>query len=175
MINIVLYQPEKPANTGNIIRTASSLGAKVHIIKPLGFSLEEKEFKRAGMDYISLCDIYFYESLDEFLLLHEDDNIYFITRYGKKIYSQADFSSKTEDKYIMFGKESSGLPYDLLKKHLDKCLRIPMRPEARSLNLSNCVAIVSYEIARQEEFFSLATYETIKGMDFLEGEKNEDN
>ncbi len=167
MINIVLFQPEKPANTGNIIRSAASLGAKVHIIKPLGFNLDEKEFKRAGMDYISLCDIKFYDSLEEFLNLYSDEEIYFITRYGQKTYSSVDFSDVLKDKFIMFGKESSGLPYDLLKKHFDKCLRIPMRPEARSLNLANCVAIVSYEIARQEGFFSLASFETIKGMNFI--------
>lgn len=167
MIHIVLYQPEIPYNTGNIIRTASSLGAKVHIIKPFNFSLEEKDLKRAAMDYINLCDIYQYESLEEFLSSHEDDEIYFITRYGKKAYSKADFSDPFKDYYIMFGRESSGLPYDLLKKNFDHCLRIPMRPEARSLNLSNCVAIVAYEIVSQQNFFSLASFETIKGNDFI--------
>lgn len=171
MINIVLYQPEKPSNTGNIIRTASSLGAKVHIIKPFSFSFEDKELKRASMDYINLCDVIIYESLDEFLKKHQDDIIYFITRYGQNTYSSVDFSSPYEDYYIMFGKESSGLPYELLTKHQDRCLRVPMRPEARSLNLANTVAIVSYEIARQQDFFSLATFETIKGMDYLKGEK----
>lgn len=167
MINIVLYQIEKPANLGNIIRTASSLGSKVHIIKPLSFSLENNEVKRAGMDYINLCDITFYDSLEEFLSIHKSDNMYFITRYGKKPYTYADFSSITEDYYLVFGKESTGLPYDLLKQNYSKCLRIPMRPEARSLNLSNCVAIVCYEVASQQNFFSLATYETIKGNNFI--------
>lgn len=167
MINIVLYQPEIPYNTGNIIRTAASLKAKVHIIKPMSFSMDEKELKRASMDYINLCSISFYESLEEFMSLHEDDNIFFITRYGEKIYSEADLSSIYDDYYFMFGKESKGLPYDLLKANKEKCLRIPMAPEARSLNLSNSVAIVAYEASRQQKFFSLASFESIKGQDFL--------
>ncbi len=171
MINIVLFQPEKPSNTGNIIRTASSIGAKVHIIKPLSFSFDDKELKRASMDYINFCEIIFYENLDEFFTKHKLDKIYFITRYGKNIYSDKDFSSPYEDYYVMFGKESSGLPYDLLKNNQNQCLRIPMKPEARSLNLANCVAIVCYEIARQQDYFSLSTYETIKGMNFIGGKK----
>lgn len=175
MINIVLYQPEIPANTGNIIRSASSLGAKVHIIKPISFSLEDKDFKRSSMDYADSCDIRFYESLDDFFQKNDTEEIYFITRYGQNIYSHADFSNKFKNIFIMFGKESSGLPHDLLRKNKNRCLRIPMRPEARSLNLSNSVAIIAYEIARQQDFFTLASFETIKGMDFLENEelKNE--
>ena len=167
MIHVVLYQPEIPSNTGNIIRTCSALNAKLHLIKPLGFSLEEKELKRASMDYINLSDITIYESFDDFLFLHEDDNIYLISRYAQKTYADVKFSSIKNDVYLIFGKESSGLPYDFLKKHFDKTLRIPMKPEARSLNLSNCVALVSYEVARQAGFFSLSTYEAIKGKDFI--------
>ena len=171
MIHVVLYQPEIPSNTGNIIRTCSALNAKLHLIKPLGFSLEEKELKRASMDYINLSDITIYEDFDEFLFLHEEDNIYLISRYADKPYSDIDFSSVTEDVYLIFGKESAGLPYDFLRKHEDRLLRIPMKPEARSLNLSNSVAIISYEVARQQGFFGLSTYEAIKGKDFLKENK----
>ena len=167
MINVVLYQPEIPSNTGNIIRTCSALNAKLHLIKPLGFSLEEKELKRASMDYIDLSDITIYESFEEFLILHENDNIYLISRYAQKTYADVDFKDASKDVYLIFGKESSGLPYDFLKKHFSKALRIPMKPEARSLNLSNCVALVSYEVSRQQNFFSLSTYEAIKGKDFI--------
>lgn len=173
MIHIVLYQPEIPSNTGNIIRTCSALNAKLHLIKPLGFSLEEKELKRASMDYINLSDITIYENFEEFLFLHENDTLYMITRYAQKTYADVDFSNKTEDIYFLFGKESSGLPYDFLRKHEDKLLRIPMKPEARSLNISNSVAIIAYEASRQQDFFGLSTFEAIKGFDFLKEEKNE--
>lgn len=171
MIHIVLYQPEIPSNTGNIIRTCSALNAKLHIIKPIGFSLEEKELKRASMDYINLSDITFYENFEEFLFLHEDDNLFMITRYANKTYADEDFSDVSKDVYFLFGKESSGLPYDFLRKHNDKLLRIPMTPEARSLNLSNSVAIVGFEAARQQNFFGLSTFEAIKGYDFLKEDK----
>ncbi len=167
MINIVLYQPEIPSNTGNIIRTCAAINAKLHLIKPLGFSLDEKDLKRASMDYINLSDIIIYESFEDFLFLHEDDNIFLITRYASNPYSNVDFSNISDDIYLVFGKESSGLPHDFLAKHKDKLLRIPMMPEARSLNLSNSVAIVSYEVARQQNFFGLSTYEAIKGKNFL--------
>ena len=167
MLNIVLYQPEIAGNCGNIVRTCASIGARLHLIHPLGFSLEEKAFSRAGMDYILDCEIVEYESLDDFYQKNPDCNLYFITRYATRVYSDVDFSSPIEDYYLMFGKESSGIPYDVLAAKLDRCLRIPMKINARSLNLSNCVALVSYEVMRQQDFYLLSTQETFKGSDFL--------
>lgn len=170
MINIVLYQPEIPQNTGNIIRTAMAIGARLHLIKPLGFSLEEKSLLRASMDYIDEVEIVQYENVEEFYLKNPNADIYYVTRYSNKIYSSFDFSKITHDYYLMFGKESSGIPHELLRKNPDKLLRIPMTINARSLNLSNSVAIVCYEVLRQQEYFSLATFETIKGENFLDEE-----
>ena len=167
MLNIVLYQPEKPANTGNIIRTAMALNATVHIIKPISFSLDEKEFKRAGMDYIKDVDIHIYENVKEFYEINDYPEVFYVTRYSKKTYSSFDFSCVSKDYYFMFGRESSGIPHSILREHEDHLLRIPMTPNARSLNLSNSVAIVLYEAARQQNFFDLATFEAIKGEEFL--------
>lgn len=167
MINIVLYQPEIPQNTGNIIRTAMAIGARIHLIKPLGFSLDEKSLLRASMDYIDEVDITEYEDYQDFLNKNPNCNLFFVTRYASSVHSDFDFSDVTKDYYFMFGKESSGIPYDILKDHDDKLLRIPMMINARSLNLSNSVAIVVYEALRQQEYYNLATFETIKGEDFL--------
>ena len=167
MIHIVLYQPEIAGNCGNIVRTCAALNAHLHLIHPLGFSLDEKAFLRAGMDYILDCSITEYDDLQSFYHAHPGVEIYYVTLYGKKVYSDLDFSDPSEDYYLMFGKESVGIPYEILKDHLDFCLRIPMRPNARSLNLSNCVALVAYEAARQQDYFRLSTEETFKGADFL--------
>ena len=167
MINIVLYQPELPQNTGNIIRTAMAIGARVHLIKPLGFTLDEKSLLRASMDYIDEVDIIEYENYEDFKAKNPNCNIFFVTRYANETYSDFDFSDVTEDYFFMFGKESSGIPYDVLAEKIDRCLRIPMQINARSLNLSNCVALVSYEVMRQQEFYSLSTQEVFKGSDFL--------
>lgn len=167
MLHIVLYQPEIAGNCGNIVRTCAALSAHLHLIHPLGFSLDEKAFVRAGMDYILDCKISEYSSIEDFYDKNKNANVYYITRYATKVYSDENFSSPIEDYFLMFGKESSGIPYDILKNNLDKCLRIPMKANARSLNLSNCVALVSYEVARQQDFYNLSTSETFKGSDFL--------
>ena len=167
MINIVLYQPEIAGNCGNIVRTCAAINAHLHLIHPLGFSLDEKAFLRAGMDYFIDCEIYEYSSLEDFYQKNPNVKIFYITRYAKKTYCDEDYSSPDRDYYFMFGRESSGIPYDVLLNHLDDCLRIPMQMNSRSLNLSNCVAIVSFEAVRQQDFFSLATEETFKGADFL--------
>lgn len=167
MINIILFQPEIPQNTGNIIRTAMAIGAKIHLIKPLGFSLEDKSMLRASMDYIDEVSIQTYENYQEFLEKNQGADIYFVTRYSNQTYSEFDLSDPTHDYYFMFGKESSGIPHDILRDNLNKTMRIPMMINARSLNLSNSVAIVVYEALRQQEFYSLSTFETIKGEDFL--------
>ncbi len=172
MIHIILYRPEKPLNTGNIMRTCKVTGCSLHIIGPLSFSLDDKAITRSGLDYISDFSYHYYDSLDDFMSLYSDKDIYYITRYSNHVYSETDFSHPETDYYLMFGRESTGIPHDILREHPDKCLRIPMKPNARSLNLSNAVAIVTYEVLRQQGFRELATHETIKGEDFLTNEKD---
>lgn len=175
MINIVLFRPEKPQNTGNIMRTCVAINAKLHIIGPISFSIADKDLRRVGMDYIDSLKMEYYPTYDEFIKKHGDKNIYYITRYASKVYSSFDFSDPVGDIFVMFGRESTGIPHDILREHEDRLLRIPMVADARSLNLSNCVAIISYEILRQQKFLELATSEMIKGNDFLSKEalKNE--
>lgn len=167
MIHVILYRPEKPLNTGNIMRTCMAVKAKLHIIGPITFSLAEKDLKRAGLDYIESLDYDYYEDIDAFNKTHQNINIFYISRYGEKVYSNADFSDTISDIYVMFGRESTGIPHDILRTNMERVLRLPMVPNARSLNLSNCVAIVVYEILRQQKFADLATSEMIKGEDFL--------
>lgn len=167
MINIVLYRPEKPQNTGNIIRTSMAIGAKLHIIGPITFSIDNNDLKRVSMDYIKDAKIIYYDSIEDFYLKHKKHQIVYITRYANKVYSDYDFSNSALDLYVMFGRESTGIPHEILKENYDKCLRLPMVADARSLNLSNCVAIICYEILRQQKFNNLATSEMIKGEDFL--------
>lgn len=162
MLHIVLYQPLIPANTGNIMRTAMALGAHLHIIGPLPFSLDEKSLKRAGMDYISRLPYEYYDNYDKFNQIHGNKDIYYVTRYANKAYSNYDFSDISHDFYLMFGSEDKGIPHDILKQRKDKLLRIPMVANARSLNLSNSVAIVSYEVLRQQKFFNLSDHEILK-------------
>ena len=167
MIHIVLYRPEKPQNTGNIMRTCVAIHATLHIIGPITFSVDNKDLQRVGMDYIDDLKMRFYPTYDDFVKENGGADIYYVTRYAKTVYSSYDFSKKIGDVYLMFGRESTGIPHDILKEHQDKLMRIPMVPEARSLNLSNCVALVSYEVLRQKNFPDLATEEAIKGPDFL--------
>lgn len=148
-LNIVLYEPEIPANTGNIGRTCVATGTKLHLIEPLGFSLSEKALKRAGMDYWSQLDVERYVNFEDFLERNPGAKIYMATTKAKKIYSEASYEP---DCYIMFGKESAGIPEEILVEHQDECVRIPMIGETRSLNLSNSVAIVLYEALRQNQF-----------------------
>ena len=173
MIHIVLYRPEKPLNTGNIIRTCVATGATLHIIGPITFSIEDKDLKRAGLDYIERLKLIYYPSYEDFDKDHHDDDIYYVTRYSTKVYSSFDFTNIVHDYYLMFGRESTGIPHEILREHMDRLLRIPMLPNTRSLNLSNCVALVTYEVLRQQNFNGLSTSEAIKGEDFLikEGEK----
>ncbi len=174
MIHIVLYRPEKPLNTGNIMRTCVAINAKLHIIGPLTFSIDNKDLHRAGLDYIENLKMEYYENYEAFDKKHHSDNIYYVTRYGNKTYSSFDFHNPIDDYYLMFGRESTGIPHDILREHQDRLLRIPMVPNARSLNLSNCVAIVAYEVLRQQGFNDLATEEAIKGEDFLIKEVSKD-
>ena len=167
MIHIILYRPEKPANTGNIMRTCVAINAHLHIIGPITFSIDSKDLQRVGMDYIDDLKLTYYNDYEEFLKSHPNARISYISRYGEKVYSSCDYSDKSQDYYLMFGRESTGIPHDILREHLDDVYRIPMVPGARSLNLSNCVALVSYEVLRQQNFPGLATEEAIKGPDFL--------
>ena len=148
-LNIVLYEPEIPANTGNIGRTCVATGTKLHLIETLGFSLSEKALKRAGMDYWSQLEVERYVNYEDFLQRNPGAKIYMATTKAKKIYSEASYEP---DCYIMFGKESAGIPEEILVEHPEECVRIPMIGETRSLNLSNSVAIVLYEALRQNQF-----------------------
>ena len=151
MINIVLLEPEMPANTGNIGRTCAATASRLHLIEPLGFKLNEKALKRAGLDYWDKLDVTVYSdaALDCQRNPQAVGNMYFATTKGKKVYTEVSYGP---DCYIMFGKESAGIPEEILVKHPEECLRIPMWGEIRSLNLSNSVAIVLYEALRQNEF-----------------------
>ena len=155
-LNIVLVEPEIPQNTGNIARTCAAIGAKLHLVHPLGFSVSEKEVKRAGLDYWDKLEIEEHTNFERFLEKYkpEENNMYFVTTKGKHVYSDVHYS-ELDEIFILFGKETKGLPEDILKKYLDKTIRIPMRKTLRSLNLSNAVAIVAYDIFRQCDFFNL--------------------
>ena len=148
-LNIVLFEPEIPANTGNIGRTCVATGTRLHLIEPLGFSLSEKALKRAGMDYWKDLDVTTYVNWEDFCQKNPDAKIYYATTKARHVYSEVNYES---DCYIMFGKESAGIPEEILKDNPDTCVRIPMLGEIRSLNLSNSVAIVLYEALRQNAF-----------------------
>lgn len=167
MIHIVLFEPEIPGNTGNIIRTAMATGSVVHLIKPMGFSLEDKYLRRSGMDYIKEADIRVHENWQDFRS-QAQGNFFYMTRYGKKSPDSFDFGQLEGDIYLVFGKESTGIDKRILKGNLERCFRLPMVADARSLNLSNCVAIVVYEVLRQQGYPGLARHEVLKGEDFLE-------
>ena len=162
MIHIILYHPEIPQNTGNILRTAMATNSKVHIIGPIPFELSDKALKRSGMDYLKDADYDYYESYEEFNKKFFDKKIYYITKYGTHLYCEDLFSDVLQDVYIMFGRESTGIDKTILSEHKDMTLRIPMLSTARSLNLSNAVAIVTYEVLRQQKFPNLATFDMIK-------------
>ncbi|MDR1793812.1 MAG: tRNA (cytidine(34)-2'-O)-methyltransferase [Erysipelotrichaceae bacterium] len=165
MIHIVLFEPEIPANTGNIMRTCGALGAKLHLIEPLGFYLDDAHKKRAAMDYGELLEIVLHENLED-CLKQVDGPLYCISRYGHKSPDEADLKSG-EHLWLFFGKESSGLPMDFLKAHKSQALRIPMVAKARSLNLANSVAIILYEALRQRGYPALSKEEVLKGSDWL--------
>ncbi len=167
MINIVLFEPEIPQNCGNIMRTCVATNSKLHLIKPLGFSLDEKYVKRSGVNYIDKCDYHVYENIEEFY----DKNpgtYYYLTRYGHRPHTDFDYSNSDEEIYFIFGKESTGIPPEYLKPHLDHCMRMPMSNNVRALNLSNTVAIMTYEALRQQNYNDLLRNEPHKGPDFIE-------
>lgn len=152
MLNIVLYEPEIPANTGNIGRTCVATGTRLHLIEPLGFKLSEKALKRAGMDYWNDLDVTTYIDYADFLEKNPGAKIYMATTKAKKVYTEAAYEP---DCYIMFGKESAGIPEEILVQHKEDCIRIPMIGDIRSLNLGNSAAIILYEALRQNQFAGL--------------------
>ena len=155
-INIVMVEPEIPQNTGNVARTCAATGAKLHLVKPLGFEITDKYLKRAGLDYWDKLDIEEHESLNEFLNKYkpEEHNMFYASTKATHCYSDVDYSNMDEV-FILFGKETKGLPEDLLQKYIENTIRIPMRPNLRSLNLSNSVNIIVYEVLRQVNFDGL--------------------
>lgn len=166
MINVVLFEPEIPFNTGNIMRTCVATNTRLHLIEPLGFSLSDKSIKRSGVNYVNDCEYYIYSDWDDFISKNHG-KFYFYTRYGHKPHS--DFSYVLDDDiYLVFGKESTGIPREILKPNLDFCARIPMSGKMRSLNLSNSVAIVLYEVLRQNDYCSLLRDEPFKSKTYIE-------
>ena len=155
-INIVMVEPEIPQNTGNIARTCAATGSKLHLVKPLGFDISDKYLKRAGLDYWDKLDIEIHESLQDFLEKYkpEENNMFYASTKATHCYSDVDYS-KYDEVFVLYGKETKGLPEDLLQKYIENTIRIPMRQHLRSLNLSNSVNIITYEILRQVNFAGL--------------------
>ncbi|MFB5664357.1 tRNA (uridine(34)/cytosine(34)/5-carboxymethylaminomethyluridine(34)-2'-O)-methyltransferase TrmL [Alteribacillus sp. HJP-4] len=151
-IHIVLYQPEIPANTGNIARTCAGTGAGLHLIRPLGFSTDDRMLKRAGCDYWPHVHIFYYDSFEELLEKQPNGNFYYIETIGKRMYSDFDYSNPAEDYFFVFGRETTGIPESITDKNEEWCLRIPQNDQIRSLNLSNTAAIILYEALRQQSF-----------------------
>ena len=160
MINIVLVEPEIPFNTGAVARTCACTGAKLHLVKPLGFDISDRAVKRAGLDYWHLVDISVYENIADYFEKNGDDNIFLATTKAPRDYSSADLSGNIS---ILFGKETAGLPLSLREKYRARCIRIPMIDDARSLNLSNSVAILCYEALRQQGFPGLKGFGEMAG------------
>ena len=155
-INIVLVEPEIPQNTGNIARTCAATGAALHMVKPFGFAIDDKKMKRAGLDYWDKLEIYMYDSLADFMEKHGEDNLWFYTTKASRLYTEAVADEKGEI-YLVFGKETRGLPEELTSAHFETSVRMPMRNDLRSLNLSNTVAIAVYETLRKDDFDGLRT------------------
>ena len=151
-INIVLYNPEIPQNTGNISRTCAVTGAALHIIRPIGFEISDRTLKRAGLDYWDKLDVTYYDSFDEFMSAHDKSPMYFFSSHAENSYADVDYPDGV---FLIFGKESVGLPRELVEENKGRALRIPMLPTLRCLNLSNSVAIAVYEVLRQKGFAGL--------------------
>ena len=153
-LNIVMVEPEIPQNTGNVARTCAATGARLHLVGPMGFKIDDKKLKRAGLDYWQYLDISYYDSLDEFFQKNDGQFFYFTTK-GRHVHSDVSYPDNC---YLLFGKETKGLPEELLIKHPESCVRIPMGDEIRSLNLSNSDAIATYEVLRQWNYPSLQNF-----------------
>lgn len=164
--NIVLFEPKMPANTGNIARTAVGLDFSLHIINP-SFDISEKAVRRAGLDYWKYLDVYEYDNWDQFIKNNPSGVKYFYTRYSKQTYADINHGEQQEDIYYVFGSEDTGIPKKILQENIENCLRIPMSSNVRSLNLSNCVALVCYDSISKQDFLNLSKVEIQKGEDFL--------
>lgn len=154
-IHVVLYQPQIPANTGNIARTCAGTDTSLHLIRPLGFSTDDKQLKRAGLDYWENVKIHYYDSLEEFFERNAGGEFYYLTKFGEQPHSTFDYSDQDSEIFFIFGRETTGLPKDLIRENMDRCLRIPMTDKVRSLNLSNTAAILVYEALRQQNYREL--------------------
>ena len=154
-IHVVLYQPQIPANTGNIARTCAGTDTSLHLIRPLGFSTDDKQLKRAGLDYWENVKIHYYDSLEEFYEKNAGGEFYYLTKFGEQPHSSFDYSDQDSEIYFIFGRETTGLPKELIQENMDRCLRIPMTDKVRSLNLSNTGAILIYEALRQQNYREL--------------------
>ena len=153
MLNIVLVEPEIPMNTGNIARTCAATRSRLHLVRPLGFDISDRAVKRAGLDYWPMVDLRVYENLEHFFQVNPDPDLWLTTTKAPRDYTRAAFRPGC---WLMFGKETAGLPEDLRLRYFDRCIRIPMRPDARSLNLANSVAVLAYEALRQQGFPELS-------------------
>jgi len=167
MLNIVLFEPEIPQNTGNIMRTCVAANAKLHLIKPLGFKLDEKSIRRSGVNYIENCEYDLYENMEDFYSKN-DGEYYYLCRYGKKPHTSFDYSDTNKNIYFIFGKETTGIPTKYLRPYIDKVMRIPMSDNVRALNVSNTVAIMVYEALRQQEYPNLHLEEPHKSSNYIE-------
>ena len=167
-LNMVFYQPEIPQNTGNIMRTCAATDTVLHLIEPLGFSLGEKEVKRSGANYIKHVEYYVYKDWDEFLSKNKGE-FFYLSRYGQRCVSEIDVTDVDKDYYFVVGSESTGIPKEILKDNLDRCMRLPMNDKVMALNVSNVAAIIIYEALRQQNYRHLSFFEpeNFKGKDFL--------
>ncbi len=167
-INVVLVEPEIHQNTGNIARTCAVTGASLHLVKPLGFSTDDRLLKRAGLDYWDKLDITYYENLNDFLEKNKNEKMVFFSAHGSKNYADYPYPAGDKRVFLVFGKESCGLPKELIEKNADDCVRIPMRKTLRCLNLSNSVAIAVYEVLRQRDFEGLSMSDGADGDEYWE-------
>ncbi|WP_214769835.1 MULTISPECIES: tRNA (uridine(34)/cytosine(34)/5-carboxymethylaminomethyluridine(34)-2'-O)-methyltransferase TrmL [unclassified Exiguobacterium] len=154
-IHVVMYQPEIPQNTGNISRTCAATHSVLHLIRPLGFSTDDKQLKRAGLDYWEFVDVRYHDSLEELWEKHPEGKFYYITKYGEQYPSQIDLSNVEEDYFFVFGRETKGLPLEVIDQNTDRCIRLPQSNLVRSLNVSNTAAIIVYEALRQQGYAGL--------------------
>lgn len=154
-LNVVLVEPEIPQNTGNIARTCAATGARLHIVRPMGFEIDDKKLKRAGLDYWNLLDLTYYDNIADFLEKNEGGNFFFFTTKAQHTYCEKEYP---DNSFLIFGKETAGLPEELLLQYPEECVRLPMRGEARSLNLSNTVCVAVYEVLRQWDFPELQNF-----------------
>jgi len=154
-IHVVMFQPEIPANTGNVSRTCAATNSVLHLIRPLGFSTDDKMLKRAGLDYWQFVDVRYHDSLDELWAKHPDGEFFYITKYGEQYPSDLDVSVVDKDYFFVFGRETKGLPMEVIEQNLDRCIRLPQSNLVRSLNVSNTAAIIVYEALRQQGYAGL--------------------